>query len=221
MPETPASPPNGPENPAVPTASDDPAKLTKAGRPRKKTGPPKGSRGGGKKKGSKHKTTLRREELERMAREAAASAVAGESMIETFDRKATPETKRAKKVLETFMELFAGMAATYQPLPPGRKLLAEEVDKRSPDESKFKEYASLAVETAKALAPFQDPRYSAMIVGASVVTKVEVTGGMPNDFDPPSVAGEILDLKPGTIVTADVDPEPPILVIEPPKAVNE
>jgi hypothetical protein len=158
---------------------------------------------GGIQKGTKNKTTVDREERERLVREAAAAALANEAMVETLERKGTPDSKRAKKVLETFMELFAGMATTYQPLPPGMTLTPEQLRGRSPDPALFKEYATLAVETARALAPFQDPRYSAMIVGASVVTKVKVEGGMSDDFTPPTLSGPIL---PGTIVTAD-DPD--------------
>jgi hypothetical protein len=204
----------GPEpQPGPPSAP----RLTKDGRPRKKTGVPKGVRPGGKKKGTKNKATVRREEYERIAREAAAAVVGEQSMAETFDRKTTPDKKRAKKVLETFMELFAGMAATYQPLPPGQELGPEEKKRRSPDENRFKEYATLAVETAKALAPFQDPRYSAMVIGATVVTKIKVEGGMPTDFK----AGPTIDaepIPPLTVISAEDDQAP---VLPTPKAVNE
>jgi len=219
MSEPPKTPAPGPEKPQDPQ-SDAPRGLTKFGVPRKKPGPPKGVRVGGRRKGDKNKTTIEREERDRLIREAAAAALTKDTVIETLDRKNTPDSRRAKKVLETFMELFAGMAATHQPLPPGQVLSPADVTRRQPNPALFKEYATLAIDAAKALAPFQDPRYSAMIVGASIVTKVQVEGGMPNDFAPPVPAGEVIDLKPGTVINAEDDKEP-LALAAPAKAENK
>ena len=177
-----------------------PIKLTKDGRPQKKRGPPKGK--GGRKPGIKNKKTLEIERLKRVAREAAAAAVAKDAAIEALERKGMPDSRRAKKVLENFMELFAGMAAVSQPLPPG---MTVPPPGRKPDDAKFDKYAALAVDAAKALAPFQDPRYSAVIVGATVVTKIKVEGGMPDDFKP-SVELEGAALPALTVITAEDDP---------------
>ena len=171
---------------------------------KKKRGPPKGVRFAGRQKGSKNKATLEREAQERVAREAAVVALQQEAQVEVLERRGTPDSERAKKVLETFMKLFAGMATYYQPLPPGVVLSQEEAAKRAPDPALFKEYASLTVETAKALAPFQDPRFSAVMVAAAVVTKIEISGGMPNDFE-----AKEDELAPGTIISADDDPGVP------------
>ena len=112
--------------------------------------------------------------------------------------------KLAKNVLSDFMELFAGMAAFYQPVPAGQPVEAG----RQPDENKFKEYAALAVDSAKALAPFQSPRFSAMMIGATVVSKIVVEGGMPSDFD---VSNPAPALPAGTIISADDEGVPEVL----------
>lgn len=73
-----------------------------------------------------------------------------------------PRKKLGKDVLEEFMMLFAGMAATYQPLPDGVAMPG-----RKPDEAKFLKYAELTVTTAKALADYQSPKFRAIYVAAS------------------------------------------------------
>lgn len=66
----------------------------------------------------------------------------------------------AKDVLQQFMELFAGMAAAYQPLPPG----APPDPRRVPDEGRFDKYARLTVEVASILLPTQTPSLRAIQV---------------------------------------------------------
>jgi hypothetical protein len=79
----------------------------------------------------------------------------------------------AKEVLEDFMHLFADMAAT--------------ADRNT---EQFEKWARLTIETAKALAPFQSPRYSTVAVAASTITKIEIVGGMSRrDF--PELPAEI------------------------------
>lgn len=68
--------------------------------------------------------------------------------------------KLAKEVLDDFMHLFVGIAATYQPLPPG----TEPRPGATPDEPMFEKYARLAVETAKNLANYQSPTFRAIVV---------------------------------------------------------
>jgi len=70
--------------------------------------------------------------------------------------------KLAKEVLEEFMLLFAGMAAAYQPLPPGTPVPPG----REPNEAKFITYAKLATDTAADLAPYQSPTFRAIGVMA-------------------------------------------------------
>lgn len=110
--------------------------------------PPGTNRGGGRPKGKKNRGTI---EKERLAAEIAAKTV--------MDARAAGK-KLAKEVLEEFMFLFAGMAATYQPLPPGTIAPAG----RQPDDAKFNEYAKLAVHCAQKLAPYQSPTFQAIMV---------------------------------------------------------
>lgn len=147
---------------------------------------PKPKNKGGRPKGSRNKKVLEREERARLDalqlekfREIEGDASAAARMVQRAERTGI---KLAKDVLNDFMQLFAGMAAVYQPLPPG----VEVPPGRQPNESKFREYAVLAKETAAALAPFQSPRYSAVMVGATIVNKIEVSGGMPDDYAPPA-----------------------------------
>ena len=66
----------------------------------------------------------------------------------------------AKEVLNDFMQLFAGMAATHQPIPEGQSIPLG----RRPDETKFEKWARLAVQCAKDLAPYQSPTFRAIVV---------------------------------------------------------
>ena len=70
--------------------------------------------------------------------------------------------KLAKEVLDEFMHLFAGMAAAYQPLPPG----TIEQEGREPDEAKFEKWARLAIQCAKELAAFQSPTFRAIAIAS-------------------------------------------------------
>ena len=74
----------------------------------------------------------------------------------------------AKEVLDDFMHIFAEMAASFRELG--------ELDN-------FQRWALHAIECAKALAPYQSPKLSAVMVGAAVLDKIEVTGGLPDDQD--------------------------------------
>lgn len=79
--------------------------------------------------------------------------------------------KLAKDVLEDFMFLFAGMAAAYQPLPPGSPVPLG----REPNEGKFEKWATLAVKTAADLAKFQSPTFKAVAV--SMAQPLPKSGG--------------------------------------------
>jgi hypothetical protein len=100
---------------------------------------------GGRPRGSRNKLTIEREEKARIA----------EQMLTG----GKPE-KLGKQVLHDFMELFAGMAAAYQPLPPG----VVSAPGRTPDDAKFEKYARLAVDTAAKLAEYQSPKLKAIAV---------------------------------------------------------
>jgi hypothetical protein len=136
--------------------------------------------GSGRKKGSKNKSTIQKELVakEVLARNAMTIANAGDRHPNTTD----PNVKLATKVLEEFMMLFAGMAATHQPLPDGMPV----PQGRKPDEDKFLRYAELTRDTAKALAPYQSPTFKAMSVS---VNPTEQQPTRPGDN------AKIIDLK--------------------------
>lgn len=135
-------------------------------------------RGQGRKKGVPGRATIERElrKARAMAEQALQDAARARDAVAAVHAAKGAGQKLAKEVLEEFMMLFASMAAAHQPLPAGMPVPAG----RSPDERKFKEYAVLARDTAKELAPFQSPRFSAVMVGESGPVQVEVVGGLPD-----------------------------------------
>lgn len=149
-------------------------------------------------KGSKNKATIEREKLAARAlalSEAVQAEKTGDVAAEVAAAKAGTK-KLGKEILSDFANVLASAAAYYQPRPDGSNPYA--------DEKQFKYYAELAIFAADKAAPFESPRLSAVAVGTAVVTKVEITGGMPDDFAAPG-AGQVIDLKPGTIISADDD----------------
>jgi hypothetical protein len=198
-------PPSG-----APKSADAPWGLRRDGKPKRKPGVAKGRRPGGRKKGTKNKARVARERK-------AAQEIAELELIETA-RKAmlAAEVEAAtgkppitgKEALIQLVSVYMGLTAFYQPTAPLRYDPAlKRMVSANPnyDEAMFRHYSAMAKEAATALTPFQHPRYSAMMVGASVVTKVKVEGGMKDDFVPPVPDGVVLDLKPGTIITAEDD----------------
>ncbi len=184
-------------------------------RPKKKTGPPKGTRIGGRARGTKNKVTLEREataraemaaqirkEQEESAQRLAAAGVASpEAAREIVER--TPD-KLMKEIAFDFAKLFAGMAAFYQPFPQWSRDGSGKLKNANPnyDERLFREYAVLAKDTALGAAAYQSPKLSAVMVGQQIVNHVEVTGGMPDEFEPPTV-GTAVEFQPGDIVSAE------------------
>lgn len=101
--------------------------------------------------------------------------------------------KLAREVLDEFMFMFAGMAATYQPLPPSQAkdpaaMAMAQAQGREPNEAMFRYYAELAVQTAKELAPYQSPRFKAIPVIAP-----QPGPGAPGD-DARPVDGKVVPL---------------------------
>ena len=112
----------------------------------------KGQRFGGRAKGVPNKATLQKALIaERTVADARMSG-----------------RKLAKEILDDFMQLFAGMAAHYQPTPPDRP------QNPSQDEPMFEKYGRLAVETAKALANYQSPTFRAIVVAPPPEEKGEM-----------------------------------------------
>jgi hypothetical protein len=107
-----------------------------------------GERRGGRSKGGRNKTTLER-------------AFVAERIL-----KETQMTGRklGKELLEEFMNMFGGIAASFQPLPgvPGQPLTSQDMKRwgASTDEPLFEKYAKLALKAASDLADFQSPKFA-------------------------------------------------------------
>lgn len=113
----------------------------------------KGMRPGGRKKGGLNKRTIEKVEEARIAVENARGA----------------GKKLAKEVLEDFMHLFARMADAHHGAALGQQTAIQPNGNKpvfEPSEEKFQIYAKLAVDTAKALADFQSPKFRAIMVTA-------------------------------------------------------
>ena len=102
----------------------------------------RGRKTGGRRRGTPNKATIER------------ALIAARTVADTR----AEGKKLAKEVLQEFMELFAGMAAYYQPTP------AHLPPNPNENEPQFLRYAGLAVECAKAVAPFQSPTFKAIAV---------------------------------------------------------
>jgi hypothetical protein len=76
--------------------------------------------------------------------------------------------KLAVEALDHYMHDFLAIAAGFRELG---------------DLAKFEVWAGRAIECAKALAPFQSPRLSAVAIGAAVINRIEVVGGLPDEQD--------------------------------------
>lgn len=151
-------------------------------------------RRGGRQKGVKNKKTVEREEQERI--EAIRAASLGKALVvrDTVGKASAQTKKLAKEVLRDCMESVVAMAAIVEPWP------AEMGKNPHENRAQFLELVTLGAAMAKDLAPFESPRYSAVMIGATVVNKIEVVGGMPDDFAAPRLEGTF---APGTVITAD------------------
>lgn len=98
-------------------------------------------------KGSRNKATIERET------KAAIEAQRAMAQSKTSGR------KLGKDILDDFANVFASMAAHYQPTPAGS--LRQNLNQ---DEEKFKEYAKLAIDAADKAADFFSPRFKAIAV---------------------------------------------------------
>jgi hypothetical protein len=109
-----------------------------------KRGSAPGERRGGRQKGTLNKSTVKN------------LRAAEHAIVEAHQS----GKKLAKEVLEDFMHLFAGVAASCQPLPEG----ASAPVGHKTDEVRFERYARLAIEAAKELAKYQSPTFKAVAV---------------------------------------------------------
>lgn len=114
-----------------------------------------GERRGGRARGTPNKLTIKKQ---REAAEIASRAI-------TDARESGKPL--AKEVLDQFMQLFAGMAAHYQPLPDGVSIVPPG---RNPNPDLFHRYADLAIDCAHKLAPYQSPTFKAIALQTTAVT---------------------------------------------------
>lgn len=200
------------------TPAPDPVTIEVApDRPqRKKSGPPKGSpQRGGKKHGAKNRRTLEREEAEATVRRRIQLEVEARLKNDALKMAEAQGTVLMKDALFQIAQMNLSLAALYQPDMRGTDGSGKRVNVNpNHDEDKFRYYLNAAKEAAHAGAPFQSPRYSAVMVGATTLTRIEVAGGMPSDFKAPTqIEGTVIegkvDFAPGTIITADDDEQRP------------
>lgn len=114
-----------------------------------------GERRGGRAKGTSNKATIEKAALaERIMQEAGPK----------------PGRKLGKELLEEFAVMFAGLAASFQPVPamPGQALSAQDMETwaKSYKEPLFEKYAKLAAKCANDFADFQSPRMGTVQVPA-------------------------------------------------------
>lgn len=122
-------------------------------------GMPKGSkpgeRRGGRQKGMPNKATIQR------------AALAEKILAEQAGQ---PGRKLGKDLLEEFATMFAGLAASFQPVAsiPGAPLSAQDMETwaKSYREPLFEKYAKLAAKCANDFADFQSPRMGTVQVAA-------------------------------------------------------
>src|SRR5258708_9486706 len=115
-------------------------------------------------RGSKKRSTI---EKERQAELIAERTV--------MDARASGE-KRAKDVLEDFMNVFASMAAHHQPAPPGH------LPNQNEDKAEFYRNAEFAIDCAAKLASYQSPTFKAIMVAPPP----------PPPPAPPTIDGEVV-----------------------------
>jgi hypothetical protein len=137
-----------------------------------------GRKTGGRVKGALNRKTIERHNAESLEvmRLAGIDTVANAGKPKAVAEAVTTGKRPAKEILRTFMELFAGRAAFHQPWPLTKG--------KNPYENipEFYRNAELAVAAAKDLAPFESPKYSAVVIGATVTNKIEVVGGLPESY---------------------------------------
>lgn len=143
-----------------------------------------GERRGGRQRGTPNKATRER-------------AILAEQIL-------TEQRKRGKKlareVLSDFMELFAGMAAAYQPIAPGMENSPLPAGRR-PDEERFLIYAKLAVDTAKELAAYESPKLKAVGISQTPLAPLERPGQTETPLSPLQAYrllrdADVIDLSP-------------------------
>ena len=86
----------------------------------------------------------------------------------------TQGRKLAKDVLDDLMQIFMGVAAAYQFVPPGAMDKNGNPIPPRGNGAEFEKWARLTVETAKALANYQSPTFRAIVVAPPPEEKGEI-----------------------------------------------
>jgi hypothetical protein len=81
-----------------------------------------------------------------------------------------PGKKLGKEILEEFMMVARGMAAKYQPAPPGQPKQPHQ------NETKFLTYAEFVVNCAWKLAEYQSPKFRAIAVRVEDIPSTAASG---------------------------------------------
>ncbi len=149
-----------------------------------------GRKTGGRKPGSLNKRTKEKLEQARLddnrGRELARTIAAPEVHAPTVT------ARLAKNELEEVIPVIRGMLAYYQSTPP-QALAAGIPNNPNANAGEFKAWMQIFVDATMRLARFQSPTFSAVMIGATTVNKITVTGGLPDEED-------------GGLVNADADP---------------
>jgi len=171
--------------------------------PRTNRGAKPGEYRGGRKSGTRNKRTVVKEHLLDALKAPEFKELIGEIITEQPQRPDTPARKKAVDIMAEFLPAIASHAARLQnklvELVTGGAAAAEV----AVAQEAFNKAAELLFTAGGKVAPYESPRFSAVIVGAAVVNKIEVVGGMPDDFAPPK---DVNAIAPGTIIEADVAP---------------
>ena len=115
-----------------------------------------GERRGGRLKGTRNRATIEKARIAELE----------------IDKAKETGRKLAKEYLQDFLPVLAGMAATYQPLPPG--MIAP--NGRQPDDAKFEKWLNYVIDVAAKLAPYESPTFRAVVVADAG------KGGIPIDI---------------------------------------
>jgi len=164
-----------------------------------------GERRGGRPPGAKNKSTRERErEQSWIAAGRVPTDAIPISMRDTSMMPALAAAERidkidplAREVLNTFMKIYMGRAAFFQPKPKVNEE-GKQIGDSNPnaDEPLFNAYATRAVDTAAKLAPYQSPQYRAIFVAPPPAQ----TNGSKKRY-----TLTVIDNNNGRAIEADVD----------------
>jgi hypothetical protein len=160
----------------------------------------KGERWGGRQKGTPNRRTVARVQiyLEEQQREA--------ENLPALPPPTTPPKPLPKRMQEQIASVSQNSFDAYEQQQQLAKIALTQVQEQWKhhgtaefNSGKLTEAIRLADKMLTGLLPYCKPRLSAMLVGGQVVTKIEVTGGMPDEWaNPPNV----VEFPAGTVIEA-------------------